>query len=102
LARPGFASQRTRRLRMAAGAGVSFAVLVMPWRVWTAAHHLSDSIEPRIPHALDPAYIFSRTRQLNETITSMARQTSSEWHWALAVFIAACVTCMAARIARRM
>ncbi len=101
LARARGAPQRLHRLRLAGGAALCFAVLVLPWRVWTARHHLSDSVEPRIPHALSPAYIFGRTHQLSQTVTSMVRQTLGEWHWLAAVFIVACVICIAARTGRR-
>lgn len=94
-------AERMHRLRLVGVVALSFAVLVVPWRAWTAIHHLSDSVQPPIPHALSPSYIFSRTHQLNQTITAMLQQTSGEWRWLAAIFIGACVICIAVGDGRR-
>lgn len=99
---PGSSPKLWHRLRAPVSAVVCFAVLVAPWRIWTAAHHLTDSVEPPLPHALSPAYIFSRTHQLHETVTAMLTQTLTQWGWLAAIFIVTCLTGLITRPARRL
>jgi hypothetical protein len=90
-----------RRLLALGACGLWFAVLVVPWRIWTSAHHLSDSIEPPLPRALSPSYVFSRTHELREAATAMLTQTLTQWGWLAAIFISAAVVCLVTRTARR-
>jgi hypothetical protein len=88
------------RLLPFAGAVLGFAALVLPWRIWVGAHHLTDSVEPPLPRALSPVYILNRTHELHETATAMLTQTLSQWGWLAAVFIVTCSACAITRTAR--
>jgi hypothetical protein len=78
------------------------AVLVLPWRIWTADHHLSDSVVPPFPRALSPAFVLDRLPQLKQAANSMLTQTLSGWSWLPAIFIAVCILCLASSTARRL
>jgi hypothetical protein len=89
------------RLRLLGAAALYFAALVLPWRIWVAAHHLSDSVEPPLPHALSPAYILSRSHELHLAAVALVTQTLTQWGWLAAIFIVACVVCVITHTARR-
>jgi hypothetical protein len=76
------------------------AALMVPWRLWTRAHHLTDSVQPPLPHALSPAFILHRTHQLNQTTAAMLHQILSEFGWLFAIFILACAAGLRTRGAR--
>lgn len=97
----GVGSAGNRRLRLLGAAALYFAALVLPWRIWAAAHHLSDSVAPPLPRALSPAYILSRTHELHQTATAMVTQTLTQWGWLAAIFVTACAICLITRTARR-
>ena len=82
-------------------AGIYFAALSLPWRLWLHAHHLTDSVEPPIPRALNPIYFLGRGTQLRETLTAMLAQTLQEWDWLAALFIVVCGICIASGRGRR-
>ena len=88
------------RLLPFAVALLTFAALVLPWRIWVGSHHLTDSVEPPVPKALSPVFILNRTHQLHEAATSMLTQTLSQWGWLAAVFIVTCSACVITRTAR--
>jgi hypothetical protein len=90
-----------RRLWLWSAAVAYFALLVLPWRIWVAAHHLSDAVQPPLPRALTPGYIVHRAHEFHQTVTAMATQTLSHWGWLAAIFFAVCVVCLATRTARR-
>ncbi len=90
-----------RRLRALAASTTAVAALVLPWRIWVAAHHLTDSVEPHLPQALSPGYILSRTHQLHEAASAMLAQVRTEWGWLAAVFIATCIISMSTRTTRQ-
>ena len=83
------------------GAALYIAVLVLPWRLWTSAHHLTDSVQPPLPHALSPAFILGRTHELHQATTAMLTQTLNEFGWLAAVFLVACAVCLITGNARR-
>jgi hypothetical protein len=82
-----------------------FAALVLPWRLWLSAHHLSDppgnAVQPPIPQALNPLYFLDRHARLYETATAMISQVMQEWDWLAALFIVACGACIVTGTARR-
>ena len=90
------------RLRLWLGAAGVCALLIMPWRIWTAAHHLSDSVVPPLPRALSPVFILDRLPQLQQTASAMITQTLNGWGWLAAIFIALSALCLATRTARRL
>jgi hypothetical protein len=77
------------------------AALVLPWRIWTAAHHLSDSVTPPLPRALSPVYVLDRASHLHLTATAMLADVLDSWGWFAAVFLALCGVCLATGVARR-
>jgi hypothetical protein len=91
-----------RRLRLWLGATGLFAVLIAPWRIWTAAHHLSDTVVPPLPRALSPVFVLDRLPQLKQAASAMVTQTLSGWGWLAAIFIALCIISLATRTARRL
>jgi hypothetical protein len=82
-------------------AGAYFVAIVAPWRIWVAAHHLTDSVEPPIPRALSPSFLFGRTHQFHQAIAAMGRQTLHLWGALGVVFLLVCAVSISARIARR-
>jgi len=99
--RSDMAHRRDAPLWLWAGAAAFFAALVTPWRIWVAAHHLSDSAEPPLPRALSPVYVLGRIHELHQTLTAMATQTLTQWGWLAAIFLALCIICLVTRTARR-
>ena len=79
---------RSRLWALATAIGY-FAVIVAPWRIWTSAHHLTDSVEPPLPKALSPVYIAHRTRELHLTASAMLTQVTHEWGAVLVLFVLA-------------
>jgi hypothetical protein len=90
---------RSRLLPLAV-AVLGFAALVLPWRIWVGAHHLTEGVEPPLPRALSPVYILNRTHELHEAATAMLTQTLTQWGWLAAVFIVTCTACFVTRTAR--
>jgi hypothetical protein len=77
------------------------AVIVLPWRVWTSAHHLTEGVEPPLPRALTPSFLAGRGHEFTLTATAMLTQTLDEFGWLAAVFLVACVACLACGRGRR-
>ena len=67
-----------------------FIVAVAPWRLWLAVHHLTDTVQPPLPRALNPGYVFGRSSELNRAATAMITQVQLHWNWLAAIFLAAC------------
>jgi hypothetical protein len=81
-------------------AAVYFAALILPWRLWLSAHHLTDSVEPPLPRALSPGYVIGR-HHLHRVATSMLHEVLQQWGWLAAIFIVTCTTCLLTDVARR-
>jgi hypothetical protein len=90
---------RTRGLPLL-GALAFVLALVLPWRAWTAAHHLTEGVEPSLPGALGPAYLSGRSHQFTLSATAMLTQTLGEYGWLAAVFLVACLICLVIAIHR--
>ena len=75
-------------------------ILILPWRIWTAIHHLTDSVVPPLPRALSPVFVLDRLPQLKQTASAMITQTLAGWGWLAAIFIALCLLSLATRTAR--
>lgn len=83
-------------------AAVAFiAAAVLPWRIWVSAHHLSDSVSPPIPRALNPAYVLDRLPELKLSATAMVSQVLSGYGWLAAIFLGVCIVCLVTGTARR-
>lgn len=82
-------------------AAAYFVALVLPWRLWLSAHHLSDAVQPPLPQAVSPIYVLGRVHEFQATATAMLTQTLLQWGWFAPIFIAVCVVCLATRTARR-
>lgn len=97
------ATRRDRgRLKPWLGAAGLCALLIIPWRLWTAAHHLSDNVLPQLPRALGPAFLLRRLPQLGETASALATRTWKEWGWLAAIFLALCLLSLASRTSQRL
>lgn len=86
--------------RLWLGGAALAVVFSLPWRVWTAAHHLSDKVQPPLPRALSPAFISDRLPELRETAAAMLSQTMSGWKLLAAIFIVVCLFSVANRASR--
>ena len=82
-------------------AGGTFVVWVAPWRIWLAAHHLTDTVQPPLPRALNPGYVLGRTSELNRTATAMIDQVLLHWNWLAAIFLATCAVSLITGVGRR-
>ena len=91
----------TERALPFTGAVAFVAACILPWRIWVGRHHLRDSVEPSLPHALEPSFIFSRGHELSQSATAMASQATGEYGWLAAIFIVACAICLTTRTATR-
>jgi hypothetical protein len=90
------------RLRAWLGAAGVCALLVLPWRIWTAAHHLRDAVTPPLPRALTPAFLLDRAPELRRTANALLSHTLSEWGWAAAIFVTLCAVSLATGTSRRL
>lgn len=90
-----------RRWREWVAAGVALAVFIAPWRLWTAAHHLSDSVQPKLGQALSPSYLISRHHEVHWVLEWVGAKVVEEWSWIAVTFLVLFVLCMVTRTARR-
>jgi hypothetical protein len=90
-----------RTLWPAFAAAGGFVVAVAPWRIWLAAHHLTDTVQPPLPRALNPGYVLGRSAELNRTATAMITQVQLHWNWLAAIFLAACAVALVTGVGRR-
>jgi hypothetical protein len=79
----------------------SVAVLVVPWRVWTSAHHLTEAVEPPLPRALTPSFLAGRGHEFTQSATALLTQTLGEFGWLAAVFLVTCAACLVCGRGRR-
>jgi hypothetical protein len=79
-----------------------YALMIGPWRIWTATHHLRDAVTPPLPQALTPAFLLGRAPELRATATAMLSRAVSEWGWAAAIFFTLCLVSLATRTSRRL
>jgi hypothetical protein len=94
-------SHRFRLRRWLAGVGVC-ALLILPWRIWTATHHLKDAVTPPLPRAMTPHFLLSRTPELRRVASTMLSHSVNEWGWAAAIFVVCCVVGLLTRTSRRL
>lgn len=91
-----------RRLKWWAGGALTFALLVAPWRIWTAAHGLTDPVQPPLPKALSPSFIVHRFPHLRLVATPLIDHVVSNWGWQVSIFFAVCVLTLILGPARRL
>jgi hypothetical protein len=90
------------RLRGWAGGCATWVILVAPWRVWTAAHSLTDPVQPPLPHALSPVFIIDRWSHLQSAATAIADQVVTTWSWQVSIFLAVCALALVSGTAARL
>jgi hypothetical protein len=90
------------RLRLWLGAVGVCALLILPWRIWTAAHHLSDNVTPPLPRAVTPRFLLTHAPELRRVGMAILSHTVDEWGWAAAVFVTLCVVSFVTRTSRRL
>jgi len=81
------------RLRGTLLAGVAVVLILLPWRIFVAAHHLENP-EYSLGDALRPSYLSGRSERLHPALAGVWHQVwSSGWGWlvplALVAFVAA-------------
>jgi hypothetical protein len=81
-------------------AAAYFVVLIAPWRIWLAAHNLTDSVEPPLPRALSPIYVIHQHR-VHRVVSAMLLQVLQQWGWLAPIFIVTCAVCLLTRTAVR-
>jgi hypothetical protein len=96
------AGSHRARLRSWLGAVGVCGLLILPWRIWTATHHLSDSVTPPLPRALTPRFLLGRAPELRRVGMTMISHSVDEWGWAAAIFVILCVVSFATRTSRRL
>jgi len=90
------------RLRRWLGGCAVCAALLAPWRLWTAVHGLRDSVQPALPHALNPVAILDRFSVLREAARAMFDYMLIQWGWQPAIFLALCVVALVSGAGRRL
>lgn len=86
------------RLRGTILAGVAAALILLPWRIFVAVHHLKNP-EYSFRDALDPGYLADRSERLGPTLRSVAGHAFS-LDWGLLLPLAV-VALLAAVLTRR-
>jgi len=75
---PGVSRRRAPAPLLAAIAG--FAVLIAPWRLWLAAHHITS--EMPVGHGLDPSYLLERGDRVSPTVNALFAEVTNQSNWA--------------------
>ena len=96
------ARDRRTRLRLWLEAVGVCALLILPWRIWTATHHLRDNVTPPLPRALTPRFLLARAPELRRVGMALVTHTIGEWGWAAAIFVTLCAVGLATRTSRRL
>lgn len=91
---------RAEALRWIASS-IALCALILPWRLWTRMHHLTDGVTPKLPQALTPGFILHRSHALDRVVTAMLHQVLGEFGWLLAVFLVTIVAALGTRTATR-
>lgn len=94
-------SHRARLRLWLVGVGVC-ALLILPWRIWTATHHLTDNVTPPLPRAVTPRFLLARAPELRRVGMALVSHTVNEWGWAAAIFVSLCAVSLATRTSRRL
>jgi hypothetical protein len=94
-------SHRARLRSWLVGVGVC-ALLILPWRIWTATHHLRDNVTPPIPRSLSPAFLVARAPELRMVASAMLSHAVGGWGWAAAIFVIVCAVTFTTRTCRRL
>ncbi len=90
------------RLRLWLGGAAACLVMIAPWRIWTTAHGLSDSVQPPLPRALSPVFVLDRFQHLKLVTNAISNQVVTNWGWQAAIFLALCALALATGIGRRL
>lgn len=91
-----------RRLWSWVAAAAAFALLIAPWRIWTAVHGLHDSVQPPLPRALDPVFVVDRFAHLQAVATAIVNQVVINYGWQASIFLAVCTLALIGGRARRL
>jgi hypothetical protein len=104
LCTPGSEAGRRRGsdLKTLALSAAGFAAIILPWRVWLAAHHISGDIP--VGKGLDPAYVVGRANRINPTLTAIYQQITNQgqWVWLLPMGIGLTLACLFTRRVTRL
>ena len=86
-----------RPVVQAAAAGAALAAIVLPWRVYTAAHHLPTS-DYDLADLFDVGYLVDHADRVRPVLEELWSQmtTADNWNWIVAVVLVSLVGCAAA------
>jgi hypothetical protein len=95
----------TGRLRSAAAATAAFAafaVSLLPWRAWMAAHSISGDM--KVSQGLDPGYLLSRTERVWPAVKGLTGPLAAqnEWQYLVPLGAAAALVFLTVRGLRRL
>jgi len=76
---------------------LTFAVLVIPWRVWLAAHHIVS--EMPVGRGLEPSYLLARADRIQPTVNALFSEVTDQnsWCYLLPIGIALLIAGLATR-----
>lgn len=84
------------RLRGTLLAGVAVALILLPWRIFVAVHHLQNP-EYSLGDALRPSYLSDRSERLHPALAGVWHQVwSSGWGWLVPLALAGLVGALVA------
>lgn len=95
------AGRRRAELRdLAVGAG-AFVLVLLPWRIWIAAHDIESDLP--IGDGLDPTFLADRTERVRPAVRALNLNLSDQgdWHYLLPVAVVVALACVAARAGAR-
>jgi hypothetical protein len=70
---------RARALASLGVANVGFLMLIAPWRLWVAAHHIPTEIDLR--KGLSPAYVSAHSGRVAPTVEALYGEVTNQGEW---------------------
>ncbi len=96
---PGLA--RRRALAPLAVAIAAFAVVVAPWRLWLAAHHITGDMP--VARGLEPSFLVNHANRIQPTVNALFTEITNQgnWYYLLPISLALVIAGLATRGLRR-
>ncbi len=70
---------RRRALAPLVASVAGFAVLIAPWRLWLAVHHITS--EMPVGRGLDPSYLIERSDRVSPTVNALFAEVMNQSNW---------------------
>jgi hypothetical protein len=79
----------------------AFAVMVTPWRLWLAVHHITGDMP--VARGLDPSFLLEHTSRIQPTVNALFSEVTnqSNWYYLLPMGLALVVAGLTTRGLRR-